>query len=263
MYCSEGCRINLLRRSIWLILAILLSACLPTSVLTPEPTQTSIPVPTTTPTVIWFPPTPTKTLIPTIGISPTPQKLPDKGQILLEDDFSDISSWIVGNPGNGTVAQGINEISLAIIKPDSYLYSYRNEPILSDFYAEITTSPSLCAGEDEYGILFRYKSPLDFYRFSLSCDGKIRLDKIFGGTASSPQPWLESISVPNVAPSSSRLGIWIDGSEMRFYINEELQFNVTDRSIDNGLIGVFARSAAENAVTVSFSDLVIYQLIPE
>ncbi len=252
---------NKLRKMIGLsffaALILFLCACLPTTNLTQPPTNTTTPSPTATSTVIWFPPTATSSPIPTVGITPTSQWVPGVGKIILTDDFNNIAPWITGNPENGTVALGINEITLVINQPKGYLYSYRNEPILTDFYAEITATPLICAGMDEYGILFRYNSPVDFYRFSLSCDGRTRLDKLVGGSASSPQPWLDSISVPRVASSSSRIGVWAVGSEMQFFVNNEFQFSVSDRTLSRGLIGLFARSAGENAVTVSFSTLVI------
>jgi hypothetical protein len=155
---------------------------------------------------------------------------------------------------------GVNELTIAIVQPKTYLFSTRTEPSSSNFYVEITASPNLCVGLDEYGLLFRIRSIGDFYRYSLSCDGQVRLDRVVGGTAGSPQPWLVSASVPRGAPSSSRLGVWAVGRELRFFINDEFQFAVSDSYHGSGLFGVFARSAGENAVTISFSDLKVYQI---
>jgi hypothetical protein len=49
---------------------------------------------------------------------------------------------------------------------------------------------------------------------------------------------------------------------MHFFVNDEFQFSVSDRIHPSGFLGVFARSTGENAVTVSFSDLVVHQLQP-
>jgi hypothetical protein len=185
---------------------------------------------------------------------------PSVGEIFFEDDFSSSESWLLGQSANGTVALGLNELTIAIIQPQTYLFSNRGEPVFSDFYAEITTNPNLCTGLDEYGLLFRMRSAGDFYRYSLSCDGQVRLDRVVGGSAGSPQPWLVSASVPRGAPSNSRLGIWAVGKELRFFINDEFQFSVSDPYHSSGSFGVFARSAGENAVTISFSDLKVYQV---
>ncbi len=224
------------------------------------PTATLAPSETPTPTVVWFPPTATKTPVPRAESTATAVMRPGVGVVIFEDDFSSAGAWQLGTSANGTVALGLNELTIAIVQPRAYLFSTRTEPTFGDFYAEITASPNLCAGLDEYGLLFRVRSLGDFYRYSLSCDGQVRLDRLVGGTAGSPQPWLVSAAVPRGAPSSSRLGVWAVGRELRFFINDEFQFAVSDSYHGSGILGVFARSAAENAVSVSFSDLKVYQV---
>jgi hypothetical protein len=142
------------------------------------------------------------------------------------------------------------------------VFSLRTAPELVDFYAEITASPSFCQGIDEYGILLRFVSPANFYRFSLSCDGRVRLDRLSGGSASSPQAWMETGVVPIGAPSSSRLGVWAQGSEMRFFVSDQYLFTIQDPLIPGGRLGVFARSTGGHALTVNFSALSVYEIIP-
>jgi hypothetical protein len=253
---------RIIKRVTFSILFGTLFACKAAPTLTQLPTDTPTPSLTLTPTMIWFPPTETNTPTPNISITPTIEIIPGLGQLILEDDFRKLDYWQIGNPGSGTVALGINEITFVITVPKGYLYSFREQPNLTDFYIEVTANPSLCTGSDEYGILFRYNSQVDFLRFSLSCDGRARLDKLVGGTASSPQPWLESISVPRVAPSSSKIAVWARGGEMRFFINDNLLFSATDTLLTSGLIGLFARSAGDSAVTISYSDLLLLQVNP-
>lgn len=185
---------------------------------------------------------------------------PGVGQLIFEDDFGSSSAWLLDQNATGTAAISLNELTIAITQPKAYLFSIRPEPILGDYYTEITASPNLCTGLDEYGLLFRVRSVGDFYRYSISCNGLVRLDRVVGGTAGSPQPWITSASVPRGAPSNSRLGVWAVGQELRFFIDGEFQFSVIDPYHNSGSFGVFARSAGENAVTISFSDLVVYQV---
>jgi hypothetical protein len=249
-----------MRLIILLPLALVLTACIPAPQLTPLPTETAIPSETATPTVVWFPPTSTWTPIPTVESTPTPELRPGIGEIVIREDFSTAEGWTLGPMPQGSAGLGVNELTLAITQPKGYLSSVSEGLFLTDLYAEITVSPSICSGMDEYGMLVRYEAPGYFYRFSLSCNGQVRLDRIIGGTAGSPQPWLPSASVPSAAPSSSRLGVWIKGKEMRFFVNDEFQFEVHDSYLNGGTLGVFARSAGETAVTVSFSDLVVYRV---
>jgi hypothetical protein len=243
-------------------LAALLAACQPIGAAAPLPTKTSTPTAAPTATVIWFPPTDTPTPLPTVIPSPTVELRPGIGAELVHDAFDVPGLWSLNQVPGGTASIAGNELTLAIVQPKVYLASLRSEPTLADFYAEITASPRLCSGTDQYGLLFRFQSQGYFYRFALSCDGQARLDRVVGGTAGSPQDWLPSASVPAGAPGSSRLGVWVRGKEMRFFVNDEFQFSVQDAYLDRGQIGVFARSAGENALTVSFSELAVYEINP-
>lgn len=243
--------------AILVILGFVLCSCLPNTTPPVLPTNTSSPVPSLTPTILWFPPTPTNTPRPTHEVTATPDLRSDIGETLFTDNFSNPTVWTLTSSNRGNAALGINELTIAISEPKGYFYSIREQPILDDFYAEITVQPNLCSGTDEYGMLFRYQSDGNFYRFSLSCDGQVRLDRLVDGQAASPQPWMPSPIIPRGAPSESRLGIWVNGKVLRFFINDQYLFGVEDRFLKNGSLGVFARSAGDNAVTVLFSDMIV------
>jgi hypothetical protein len=243
----------------------LVSACSISPATTPTvlpSKETPIPSATITPTTVWFPPTITPTQFPTPIISPTEDMLPDIGAILLEDDFSTQTGWTLSQSEKGSVAYGNNELTIAIGETNAYLFSIRETPIFTDFYLEITAQPNLCRDLDEYGVLFRVSPTIDYYRFSLSCDGQVRLDRVNGGQASSPQPWILSGAVPPGAPSTSRIGISAVGAEMSFFVNDQYQFTINDPLLTAGGVGVFARSTNNQAVTVNFSSLIIYEVIP-
>ena len=249
----------------WIIAcSILLTACLsitPTPGNSPSPTTQPSPIATFTPTVVWFPPTPTRRPFPTsTPLPPTPDLRPGLGDILFQDDFSSVGAWALSTTAKGSVALGPNRLTIAISEPKSYIFSLRSQPVFSNFYAEITASPNLCRGSDEYGLLIRAASNMDFYRFTVSCDGQTRLDRIYRGQASSPQPWMLGTMVPVGSPSSFRLAVWALDKEMRFFINDEYQFTVRDPLIASGALGVYARSAGDSAVTVNFSDLVVREI---
>lgn len=240
---------------------VFLPACLPA----PDMLAFDTPVPPTatftmTPTIVWFPPTATPTLPPTPVITPTVDIRPQIGELSFQDDFSDSEGWNLAQSDQSSVALGNNEISLAIHQPKVYLYTLRKDRVFDNFYLEITASPNICMGEDEYGILFRVTPALDFYRLALTCNGQIRLDRVFQGKASQPVPKAFSGAVPPGAPSSSLLAIWASGKEMYFYVNQQFQFAFLDSTIQSGGIGLFARSAGTNDLSVSFSNLMIYKV---
>ena len=240
---------------------LLFTGCLPQAEPVQLPTDTPLPPSaTSTPTIVWFPPTATPTLYPTPEPLPTEDMRPGIGAIIYQDDFTDPETWSLATSPLGSIALGLNELTIVINAENTYLYSVREEWNISDFYLELTASPSMCRELDEYGMLLRFNSAGDFYRFSLSCNGQVRLDRIYQGKASSPQPWLVSYAVPPGAPSSSRLGVWAVGNEMRFFVNNYYQFTISDPLLLSGSVGVFARSTIDWPLTVNFSDLVIYSV---
>ncbi len=245
-----------------ILLVLISSACAVAPAVEVLPTDTqAAPTATVTPTVIWFPPTATPTAFPTPIVTPTVDMRPALGNILFEDDFSDAKAWTGGQSAEGSVALGKNELTIAIAETNAYLYSVRQEPSFSNYYLEITANISLCRGLDQYGVLFRVSPAMDYYRFSLSCDGQVRLDRVINGQASSPQPWMMSGAVPPGAPSSARIGIAAQGDALSFFVNGQFQFTAHDPLLSEGGLGLFARSVNKMAVTVNFSQLAIYEII--
>jgi hypothetical protein len=236
-------------------------ACLPPLELptaTPQPTATATILPSAT--IDWFPATETPTPTATVPASATPDLRAGIGDLLFEDAFVDGAPWSLRASNLGSAALGSNELTLALLQPGGYLSTERIEPSLRDFYLEITMAPSICVGQDEYGLLLRVQSNADFYRLGLSCDGQVRLDRVVGGTGASLQTWLFSAAVPSAAPSQVRVAVWAVGRELRIFIGDQFHFSVSDPLLPSGRIGLFTRAAGDTAVTVNFSDLSVWQV---
>lgn len=226
--------------------------------LVPSPSPSITPSPTST--VEWFPATETPVPQPTAVITPTVPLLEGVGQILFRDDFSSLEDWLIPNTSRGEINLDRGQMNIIIREPKTYLTALRENPEFDSFYAEVEVSTSLCQGKDEYGVIFRAAGPGSYYRYALSCDGAVRLEKLVGGTAVALQPWTPSASVPPAAPSQSTLGILAEGDQLTLFIDQAKQFSVTDPELARGTMGVFARSTGETAVTVSFSKLVVREL---
>jgi hypothetical protein len=245
---------------------LLLAACLPIRTPPPPLTTDTVAPPTVTPTStpVWFPPTPTNTPYPTAThpITATIVLEPEYGSLIFNDDFSDPSAWQESRSSLGSAAVSNNELTLALTEKGEYIYSLRHEPELRDFYLEVTASPSICRSEDEYGLLLHFADNENFFRFSLTCDGQARVDRLYKGKPSSPQPLTFFGAIPPGAPSSSRLAVWVSGRQMDFYINSEYLYTVSDPNIPEGKLGLFIRSQNHEAMTVNFSDLQVYEANP-
>jgi hypothetical protein len=239
-----------------------LTACLPAGVdqLTPElpPVSSSSAVPSAT--IVWFPPTSTWTPFPTSQASPTLEGLPGLGAQTFSDDFSDPEAW----PGAKTESDGgnnaiinRNRLTLAVNAPPVYLFSLNNALQLTNFYAEVDVSVNRCAGNDAYGMLFRAAGNIDSYRYALACNGQVRVERLQANKVNILQDWLPSGDVPPGAPGQVKLGVWVTGVEMRFFLNGHYQFTTIDPVFHNGTLGLFVDAVSSGGMNISFSNLVV------
>lgn len=226
----------------------------------PTPTDTPMITPTLTETIEWFPPTATFTPLPP-SRTPTPTMIigPIERNIVLADNFDQENSWETYRSEIGSVALGKEELTLAVAKPKGYLTSFRYGSFPADYYLEIIVNPSLCRGEDSYGLLLRTKDQYNYYRFGINCNGQVRFEWVKDGRGT---PLIEPVSGKTViigAPGKNKIAVWMVNKELRIYINDVYQISVYGLVQLEGGMGVFARSAGENAVTINFSGLKVYE----
>jgi len=248
------------RCALLVLMVILLAACAPQAEPAPEITPTSTRTASPTATTDWFPATPTFTPAPTREASPTPNMRPGVEELLLDEDFASNEFWDVSRADSSSAVIDNGRLTLRTELTDGFVMSVRNEVNYRDFYAEITASPSLCEGEDEYGLIVRNNSSGDHYRFTLSCDGRAKVDRVLGGSLSAHELWVENLAIPAVSPSESHLAVWANSSQIRFFVNDALIFSTTDTTIFTGRIGVFIRQDNQGTLSVSFSDLKVWAL---
>lgn len=244
-----------------LLLLVFLTAC---NGLFPALPLTPTPVPATgtpTATIVWFPPTNTPTIFPTQTVLFTPQQRPGLGGMLFSDPFDQPDLWntVLGSQASATVTR--NRLILSISgRGPLFLPSLRNQPILEDFYAETIVTLSLCGDMDQFGIIFRAAPGENYYRFTVRCDGQTRMERSLSGSNLPLLDWLSSGDAPSAAPARVKLGVWVVGSEMRFFLNDNYQFSAQDRFLYSGTLGFFAYASGMTPITVSFSDLSVYSV---
>jgi hypothetical protein len=240
---------------------ILASACAAVATNPPAPgTPTATATrPTSTPTIVWFPPSETPTARAFASPGPTPERKPGIGRLILSDDFSSALLWNPGVSDEAGVAIGRGQLTLAA-QPGVSAFRIRQGPTLASFYAEVTAQPSLCRDSDEYGLLFRAPSSSGYYVYAVTCNGTSLAERIrFSRSFPLHDPVL-SADVPVGPPGEVRLGVWASGTEFHFFLNGHYQFRVSDPTLKQGSIGVFARAAGSTPVTIIFSDLSVYNV---
>jgi len=228
-----------------------------------EPTSTSTQTPIPSPTIDWFPATPTSTLLP--EASPT-LKPTQEGQIrgvtdlIIEDDFSEEGLWLTSQGDAGNAAFGTNNLTLAVASSNSSLLSLSNHTLPESFYLEITVQTTLCDPEDQIGIVLWHQGSSDYYRLLLNCTGRYRLELFQRGQNAVIYDWDSATQMQLSAPATNHIGIWVYDGSIKLYINDAFQFEAQIGGALVGRLGVFARTISGTAMTVRFSDLQIYQV---
>jgi len=250
--CTRGSLLSLA------VLSLTLAAC--SGFLTPEPVTLTPPslFATETPTILWFPATNTPTTFPGSLLLPTLEARPGLGEVLLTDTFDQPEFWATASSEDARAVIEQNRVLLAA-NPGFAILTLRSEPLLADFYAEVTVRLSLCRDKDQYGMVFRAQSRADYYRYAVNCNGQARLQRVRNGEAVPLQDWTFSSDAPPGAPGEVKLGVWVVGTEMRLFLNDRHQFTSRDPVLGYGTLGLFILSGGATEESASFSELVVYQ----
>ena len=262
---------KMLRLILFLLIGIfLLAACaapgepaLPLDLVTVTSTPSG-PEGTPTATIDWFPQADTPTPFSTPIASPTVEELPGRGAQTFSDDFSDPQPWqsakTAGDGGNNVIVNR-NRLTIAINVPPAYVFSLHKGLLLKDFYAEVVVNVNRCSAGDTYGMLFRTVDNEDSYRYTLGCNGQVRVERLKANTVVPLQNWLPSADAPIAAPAKVTMGIWVAGVEMRFFLNGRYQFNVIDPVFHIGTLSMFSTGSSPNGLNVSFSELTVNEVV--
>lgn len=240
------------------VMTLLLGACLPLNSLaaTQPPQATDTPLPTST--IVWFPPSATSTPEALPTSTATPNLSPGIGASILKDDFTDDKVWDTVNSDQASAIIRNQHLILAL-QPGVSIASLRRDVIFKDFYAEITVDIGLCRTDDTYGLIIR-STGTSFYRYVFSCNGIVQVERVKSSTRLLIANPTASGDLPLGAPGQVQIGLWAVGGEMRLFLNKRYQFTVNERTFPSGAFGVFAQSKGNTPVTITFSNLNVYEV---
>ena len=255
------------RKAYWILAvgSLLLTSCSGSNSSTAVVPTMPLPTLTPTATINWFPATNTPTPLSTPRPTPTTVLLPGLGSRVLEDSFSRADNWEISVyiAGQGIISN--DQITLSI--PDgsegatitAFLEGFQG----SDYFSRATVRLSLCKGRDQVGILFRATSLLDFYRFSITCSGETRLERVVDGQPFVIRDWAFSPDAPLGAPGEVTLGVSASGQDLKFFLDDRFQFAIQDGIFSEGGLGLYLRASSDSPVTVNVTDLEAFLVAPE
>lgn len=260
---------NFLKFSVCLILIGALSACLPqTSIVAEFPTATKEVTVFGTPTapIQWFPATSTPTSFPMASNTPAPEANSDLGALISGVELTSAVNWsnVAANneASNKLIWQG-DALHFAVNDPPASLFTLNKNIYTTNFYAEALFTVNRCAQNDTYGISFLAATEKYNNRFVIRCDGNIRVVQVRDGLNLPLIGWEFTGAAPPSAPGFVKVGVWVNNGELRFFLDDQIQFSVTDRYYTSGGIGFFVESQDPVGMNIKIEELKIYGLDPQ
>lgn len=225
----------------------------------PPPTETI--APSVTPTIEEPSDTPTES--PSITATATQTVPPTDPAVLLGNpawtyDFNGTSS-----PWDYESEQAIFETSNGSLNITAQANRnwhswWVSSPKLKDAYVEITAEMDTCAGFDRFGFAVRASSTGDqFYFLDLTCDGRWGFFRMAPDVEINEIRAYQEIDINfNSWTDPHRLGIWMEGSNFRFYIDgEEIGVASDDTLLSEGYIGFMIAFSETPGYTVRVDQL--------
>ncbi len=216
----------------------------------PSATLTPTDEPQTTPTATQTPPAddPKETL----------------GDPDWSDDLSSDKNWSLDAVNEGIGEDVFSHASGKLIASNTFNFTWLLTYLhFRDAYLEAKFEVETCSKNDQYGLMVRAKDYVDgiAYFYMVTCDGHYNLRST---TASGTVQLLDSPASDAINSGSNQtntLGIWLDGSTIRLYANNQFLQEVKDASIDaDGHFGLFINSAQTPDFTIRM-DEIAYWLI--
>jgi hypothetical protein len=231
--------------------------------------ETPLPTETTPPTATPIKPTetPTPTASPTVTPTQT-EDLSDPairfGSAAWTYDFSGTSSpWdFESEQARFSTSDGYLQVT-AQLNPNWHSW-WVSTPKLKDAYVETTIEMPNCAGFDRFGLVVRGNSEWDqFYFISVTCDSRWGFFRMTPGVEIVEiTPFQETTLLSDQWEMPHRVGIWMEGSSFRFYIDgEEIGAAVDDNLPGEGYIG-FLVAYAETPGFTGWVDQIQYWNLP-
>jgi len=220
------------------------------------PTTTPSPEPSETP--VWFPATATRTPPPPRATSTaTPEVRPVSNDVVWQDQFLFDDNWDIVSLSDRSAQVGGQALTLALKNYRGSLYSFTRAILPNNYYLTLTIAPSLCRGQDQYGVVFRSQTPQEFYRLNFLCDGTLRLELVRGDSVVRLAETMNSPQLFAGPTASIQLALWVHDEGVKVYVNDVLQLEYYRLQWFTGGFGVFVRSTGEYSLTVSSSNLVV------
>lgn len=202
----------------------------PSATATAEPTATLTAIPSDTPS-------PTST----VTASPTQQMTPIAFETIIDDDFSNQTSWATQTGDDFGFGYLDNGYTIYINLLNAAIWSIRGPTDLGDLRVETTAQRYTGPVDGYYGVLCRHVDEDNYYAFVISDNGSYGIAKMSNGefTFITETQDTRNVIRPN---ETNQIAAECIGSRLTLIVNEVEMLSINDTTHQVGSAGLVAKT---------------------
>ena len=162
----------------------------------------------------------------------------ESGQILFEDDFSDLSTgWVVVNNAYELKRYSTGGYMISINQPGSRAISTTNQSY-TNTQSSGETQMITGARDTQFGVVCRYQDKFNFYSFVISADGYAGIVRIVDGVKE--LIWSDQflrVEILNLDDGLNRMTAFCSDDNLILEVNGETILEVKDDTFESGDTG--------------------------
>lgn len=183
------------------------------------------------------------------------------GDILFQEDFlpGQTAAWVLEEDDTARAVLFEGQLQIGIDAPQLIHYATLAEPSFTDFALEIDVTQVSGDLQSSADILFRIRSPEEFYRFGITGNGLWIVERHGpGGTWTRfVDDWTESAALTQGLLATNRLRLVADGPTLSFYANDTLLSQLSDAAYSSGKIALAAGTFGRPGLIINFDNLIV------
>jgi hypothetical protein len=194
--------------------------------------------------------------------TPTP-KGTSGGQILFQDDFTDVNSgWDRSQNEYGSTDYENGAYRINVIQTDSFFFANPYKTFQNDVRIEVDATKTGGPDDNAFGVQCRYQDVDNYYFFYISSDGYTGIGIDSAGTKtviSSSDGNLAADSHINKGAATNHIRADCIGSTLTLYVNGSQIASATDSTFTGGDVGLIAKTFSVAGTDILFDNFFVYK----
>ncbi|MEI7987566.1 MAG: serine protease [Chloroflexota bacterium] len=184
------------------------------------------------------------------------QNLPETGQTLFSDDFSNPDSgWDNINGQTGATHYANGQYNVSVVPPRTLVWGTPKKNF-EDVIIQVNAKPLSYNGDEDFGIICRYQDSDNFYALEVSADGYYSIWKAENGERIILIDWQASYDIPQNGDEIVLAAACV-GNQLGLAVNGQLIAEAQDTSFTGGDVGLIAGTWDTGGFNVGFDNYLV------